>query len=128
MNHDEDEAPRIQLTSMRFEMSTKLTALTKHITSIMVNTDEKIIVFTQWSSMLDLIQVALKSKSISFTRMDGSMSANQRKKALTEFKQSSRVLIATLRSTGVGLNLTMASRAFLVDPWWNESVESQYMN
>ena len=35
------------------------------------------------------------------------------------------VLIASLRSTGVGVNLTMASRVVMLDPWWNESVEKQ---
>jgi len=77
--------------------------------------------------MLSLIEVVLKENGVGFVRLDGTLSMTQRSRVLNEFKVEgeTRVLLASLRSCGVGLNLTVASRVIMVDPWWNSSVESQ---
>ncbi|KAK5730742.1 hypothetical protein LTR15_000680 [Elasticomyces elasticus] len=53
------------------------------------------------------------------------MSHEAREKAIQEFANKSQILICSLRSGGLGLNLTMASRVICLDPWWNSSVEQQ---
>ena len=60
-------------------------------------------------------------------RLDGSMSAEERRKALRRFREERgvRVLLLSLKAGGVGLNLTAATRVYLLDPWWNPAVEEQ---
>ncbi|KAK5741928.1 hypothetical protein LTR17_003676 [Elasticomyces elasticus] len=53
------------------------------------------------------------------------MSQEAREKAILEFGSKTSILLASLRSGGLGLNLTMASRVICLDPWWNSSVEQQ---
>ncbi|KAK9068180.1 hypothetical protein SSX86_012291 [Deinandra increscens subsp. villosa] len=88
---------------------------------------EKSIVFSQWTSFLDLLEIPLKSRKIGFLRFDGSLSQKNREKTLKEFSETSdkMVLLMSLKAGGVGLNLTAASNVFLMDPWWNPAVEEQ---
>ncbi|KAL2916518.1 DNA helicase rad5 [Polyrhizophydium stewartii] len=120
--------PRINLQSMSFRSSAKLSALVQDLRAMRAATpDVKAVVFSQWAGMLDLVEVVLKQNDIAFVRMDGSLPQKTRENVLRQFKTDTRipVLIATLRSTGVGLNLIAASRVFMLDPWYNESVENQ---
>ncbi|XP_023770523.2 DNA repair protein RAD5B isoform X1 [Lactuca sativa] len=88
---------------------------------------EKSIVFSQWTSFLDLLEIPLKRRKIGFLRFDGSLSQKNREKTLKEFNETSdkMVLLMSLKAGGVGLNLTAASNVFLMDPWWNPAVEEQ---
>ncbi|CAH9083615.1 unnamed protein product [Cuscuta epithymum] len=88
---------------------------------------EKSIVFSQWTSFLDLLEIPLKRSGIGYLRFDGRLSQKQREKVLKEFSetQEKMVLLMSLKAGGVGLNLTAASNVFLVDPWWNPAVEEQ---
>jgi DNA repair protein RAD5 len=86
----------------------------------------KCVVFSQFTSMLNLIQRALDHASISHTRLDGDLSHKDRQIVLTTFKSTTvNVLLISLRAGGVGLNLTHASRVYMMDPWWNWSIEAQ---
>ena len=88
----------------------------------------KSVVFSQWSAMLDLVGVALRREpQLQHVRLDGSMSAEERRKALRHFREERgvRVLLVSLKAGGVGLNLTCATRVYLLDPWWNPAVEDQ---
>lgn len=60
-------------------------------------------------------------------KLSGSMTVEQRDKIITAFKEDSsiRVLLISLKAGGVALNLTVASRIFLMDPWWNPAAEMQ---
>jgi DNA repair protein RAD5 len=89
--------------------------------------DTKAVIFSQWTSMLDLVEVVLNENAFNFFRLDGTMSQKKREETLRKFKtqKNTKLLLASLRSTGVGLNLTEASYVFMMDPWWNESVENQ---
>ena len=84
-------------------------------------------VFSQFTSFLDLIEPALTRDHIPFLRFDGSISQKQRAIILTEFTTSPRpyVLLLSLRAGGVGLNLTCANKVFMMDPWWSFAVEAQ---
>ncbi|KAJ2801104.1 DNA helicase rad5, partial [Coemansia furcata] len=88
---------------------------------------EKCVVFSQWTSMLDLIQPLLRQRNIRFTRLDGKMQRVQRDRNLALFKTDPEieVLLLSLRAGGVGLNLAYATHVFLMDAFWNPSVESQ---
>ncbi|XP_071687105.1 DNA repair protein RAD5B-like [Rutidosis leptorrhynchoides] len=88
---------------------------------------EKSIVFSQWTSFLDLVEIPLKRRNIGFLRFDGSLSQKNREKTLREFNETTdkMVLLMSLKAGGVGLNLTAASNVFLMDPWWNPAVEEQ---
>ncbi len=85
----------------------------------------KALVFSQWTSLLDLIEPALKAADIAFERLDGSTSDRG---AVTERFQAEGgppVMLISLKAGGTGLNLTAADHVFLVDPWWNPAVEAQ---
>lgn len=87
----------------------------------------KAIVFSQFTSLLSLIQKALEQKSIAFVRLDGSMASEKRIQALQTFSDHGhvQVILCSLKAAGVGLNLTAADHVLLTDPWWNPSVEDQ---
>uniref|UniRef100_A0A453AHM4 SWI/SNF-related matrix-associated actin-dependent regulator of chromatin subfamily A member 3-like 3 n=1 Tax=Aegilops tauschii subsp. strangulata TaxID=200361 RepID=A0A453AHM4_AEGTS len=88
---------------------------------------EKSIVFSQFTSFFDLLEIPLNQKGIKFLRFDGKVTQKHREKVLNEFSQSKDklVLLMSLKAGGVGLNLTAASNVFLMDPWWNPAVEEQ---
>lgn len=86
---------------------------------------EKTVVFTQWVSMLDILEIALERNNISYSRIDGSLPKQQRENRLQEFKTHTRILIMSLKVGCQGLNLTCASQIVILDPWWNPAVEKQ---
>ena len=70
---------------------------------------------------LDLVEENIKGENWRYERYDGSMNTTQKEYALDNFKKVKdiRILICSIKSGGVGLNLTCANRVFLMDPWWN---------
>lgn len=85
----------------------------------------KALVFSQWTSFLDLIEPHLKKNNIRFARIDGT--TTDREKVVKEF-QSPRgpsVFLLSLKAASSGLNLTAADHVFMLDPWWNPAVEDQ---
>lgn len=92
--------------------------------------DDKIIIFSQFTTFFDLFEVLLKNENIEFLRYDGSMTMDQRNDTVNEFydKASKRVLLISLKAGNVGLTLTCASHVILVDPFWNPYVEEQAMD
>ncbi|KAI2794698.1 hypothetical protein POX_a01299 [Penicillium oxalicum] len=88
----------------------------------------KSVVFSLWTSHLDLIEIALKHNGFhGFTRIDGTMSLKARSKALDAFAKddSVTILLATIGAGGVGLNLTSASRVFVMEPHYNPAAVAQ---
>ncbi|KAI8320082.1 hypothetical protein GQ54DRAFT_247980, partial [Martensiomyces pterosporus] len=85
------------------------------------------VVFSQWTGMLDLIEPLLEQRGILFARLDGKMSRPQRESSLDRFKSGAdiEVLLLSLRAGGVGLNLACATHVFLMDAFWNPSIERQ---
>jgi hypothetical protein len=101
--------------------STKLRTLLEYIQSL--NKEVKCVVYSQFIGMLDLIEQGFKKYGILFTRIDGKLSRNQRDAALLQFREdpSIQILIASLMTANVGLNLTCARVCVLMDPWWYEA-------
>eukprot|EP00741_Cyanophora_paradoxa_P012598 tig00020614_g12173.t1 len=87
----------------------------------------KAVVFTQWVAFMRLIQRALEAAGVSYVRLDGAMPAKQRAAAIDSFQKdpSVAVFLISLKAGGQGLNLTAASRVYLMDPWWHEACELQ---
>jgi superfamily II DNA or RNA helicase len=83
------------------------------------------LVFSQWTSLLDLIEPHLNSAAFPFVRLDGS--TVDRAAVVNEFQAEDGppVMLLSLKAGGTGLNLTAADHVFLVDPWWNPAVEDQ---
>jgi superfamily II DNA or RNA helicase len=85
----------------------------------------KALVFSQWTSLLDLIEPELKDAGIAFTRLDGSTTDRAGVVQKFESENGPPVMLISLKAGGTGLNLTAADHVFLVDPWWNPAVEAQ---
>jgi SNF2 family DNA or RNA helicase len=85
----------------------------------------KALVFSQWTSLLDLIEPHLRRAEIDFTRLDGSTVDRARVVAQFQDDTGPPVLLISLKAGGTGLNLTAADHVFLMDPWWNPAVEDQ---
>ena len=81
----------------------------------------KFIVFSQFTSMLNLIEPFLKRDGFSFTRYDGSMRNDLREASLERLRNDSRtrILLCSLKCGSLGLNLTAASRVVILEPFWN---------
>ena len=105
--------------------STKLDELMREIEE---NTgDHKLLVFSQFTEMLHLIEDRLKMEGISYAYLDGSTPAEKRQEAVNKFQSDPelRIFLISLKAGGVGLNLTAADYVYLVDPWWNPTAEQQ---
>jgi DNA repair protein RAD16 len=87
----------------------------------------KSIVFSQFTSMLQLIEWRLRRAGFNTVMLDGSMTPAQRQKSIEYFMNNTEVevFLVSLKAGGVALNLTEASRVFIVDPWWNPAAEWQ---
>ncbi|XVF27686.1 hypothetical protein REPUB_Repub14bG0130200 [Reevesia pubescens] len=88
---------------------------------------EKAIVFSQWTRMLDLFEACLKSSSIQYRRLDGTMSVASRDKAVKDFNTLPEVsvMIMSLKAASLGLNMVAACHVLLLDLWWNPTTEDQ---
>ena len=120
--------PRISLRRTNCDASAKITGLLRHLNQLRrEHRNMKTVVFSQFTSFLDLIEPALTRDDIPFLRFDGTMAQKARAAVLDEFTASGRgvVLLLSLRAGGVGLNLTAAKRVYMMDPWWSFAVEAQ---
>ncbi|KAF8513714.1 SNF2 family N-terminal domain-containing protein [Hysterangium stoloniferum] len=89
--------------------------------------DEKTIIFSQFTSMLDLLEPFLQQRGIKHVRYDGSMTQKQREASLEKIRtnKSTRVILISFKAGGAGLNLTACNNVILVDLWWNPALEEQ---
>ncbi|MFQ6663207.1 hypothetical protein Gotur_030809 [Gossypium turneri] len=92
----------------------------------------KSVVFSQFRTMLLLLEKPLTDSGFKILRLDGSMNAKKRAQVIEEFQvpgpDGPTVLLASLKASGAGINLTAASRVYLIEPWWNPAVEEQAMD
>ncbi|KAL9593232.1 MAG: hypothetical protein Q9179_006010 [Wetmoreana sp. 5 TL-2023] len=88
------------------------------------------VVFSSWTKTLDILQRQLWARSIRCVRLDGNSSMTSRAGVLRAFRGNSgiKVLLATISCGGVGLDLTAASRAYIIEPQWNPMSESQALD
>jgi SNF2 family DNA or RNA helicase len=104
--------------------SSKLKLLSENL-SESIDLGHRALVFSQWTSMLDLIEPVLQAQGIAFLRLDGS--TRDRESVVTRFQAQDGppVLLISLKAGGTGLTLTAADHVYLMDPWWNPAVEDQ---
>ncbi|KAK4192478.1 SWI/SNF family DNA-dependent ATPase [Podospora australis] len=111
-----------------WEDSAKVTKVIELLKEIQI-TDEKTIIFSQWTSLLDLVECQVKSKipDVEYCRYTGKMSRAQRDEAVADFVENpkNRIMLVSLRAGNAGLNLTVASRVIICDPFWNPFIENQ---
>lgn len=83
--------------------------------------EHKFIVFSQFTSMLDLVEPFLRKARFCFRRYDGSMKNDEREESLRRLREdkSVRVLLCSLKCGSLGLNLTAVTRVIIVEPFWN---------
>lgn len=91
-----------------------------------IDEGHKILVFSQFTSVLKNISKILKEKNFLFSYLDGSVSSINRMKMVDEFNNGENtVFLVSLKAGGTGLNLTSADIVIHFDPWWNPAVEDQ---
>lgn len=115
----------------KWRSSTKIEALVEELTQL--KSEDKTIkslVFSQFVNFLDLIAFRLTRAGFNICRLEGNMSPEARNKTIEHFMNNPgvTVFLVSLKAGGVALNLTEASRVYLMDPWWNPSVEVQAMD
>ncbi len=87
--------------------------------------DHKILVFSQFVGMLDLLKPELESHGIPFEYLTGQTKERGKKVANFQENEDIRVFLISLKAGGIGLNLTQADYIYLIDPWWNPAAENQ---
>ncbi|WP_126246644.1 DEAD/DEAH box helicase [Chitinophaga rhizosphaerae] len=105
------------------ENSVKIEVLTEQIEN--KSREHKILVFSQFTSMLDLIRTELETRKIPFEYLTGQTKDRGAKVTNFQTNDAVRVFLISLKAGGVGLNLTEADYVYLVDPWWNPAAENQ---
>lgn len=86
--------------------------------------NKKVLVFSQFTSMLSIIEAQIKERNISYTKLTGA--TRKREEAIEKFtKGESSIFLISLKAGGVGLNLIEADTVIHYDPWWNPAVENQ---
>jgi len=118
-------SPRL-LNATSTDSSPKITCLLDRLHELL-DEGHSALVFSQFTSFLDLVELEFKAHHLPYSRLDGSTPTKTRKKLVQEFQEHENpsVFLLSLKAGGQGLNLTKASYVFHLDPWWNPAVENQ---
>lgn len=105
--------------------STKIDFLMENLEQL-VEEGHKTLVFSQFTTYLDMIENKIKVNGWKMARIDGSQTIKKRGEQVELFQEGdAQIFLISLKAGGFGLNLTAASYIFLMDPWWNPAVERQ---
>jgi SNF2 family DNA or RNA helicase len=91
-------------------------------------TNTKVVLFSQWTSCLDLLGYMLRSEGVGVECYDGRVNTTEeREEVISRFRDSPdcKVLLTSLGAGGEGVNLTFATHVVLFEPYWNQAVEQQ---
>lgn len=115
--------PRLVFENYKY-LSGKLEFISEFMEDI-YNTDHKVVIFSQFVTMLDIIKEILEEKNMDYSYIYG-ISKN-RTQIINKFNENpdKKVLLLSLKAAGVGLNITGADYVIHFDPWWNPAVENQ---
>lgn len=91
------------------------------------DSSEKTIIFSQFTSLLDLLEIPIAREGWDYRRYDGSMKPAERNASVIEFTDNPdcKVMLVSLKAGNSGLNLVAASQVIIFDPFWNPYVEEQ---
>jgi superfamily II DNA or RNA helicase len=106
------------------ETSAKLDKLFEEL-PILIDERHKVLVFSQFTSLLAIVQREMRQRGINYAYIDGK--TRDRESEVKRFQEDAEipVFLISLKAGGLGLNLTAADYVFLLDPWWNPAVEAQ---
>ena len=111
------------------EPSTKIMALFDILTNVLSNPQNSVIVFSQFTSFLAMVKTELANRNINYYYLDGQTPLEKRQEMVREFQEGGRQLfLSSLKTGGIGINLTAANYVILLDPWWNPAIENQAMD
>lgn len=105
------------------DQSAKLDELLKQLDKL--KDTHKILVFSQFVGMLELVKQRLDQDGVSYAYLTGKTKKREEEVARFQEDDAVRVFLISLKAGGTGLNLTQAEYVFLIDPWWNPAVENQ---
>jgi len=108
----------------RVDTSAKLEVLMELVDELVAE-GHKVLVFSQWTSLLDRVEPHLEGSAVPFLRLDGSTPDRQAVVDGFQAESGPPVLLLSLKAGGTGLTLTAADHVILLDPWWNPAVEDQ---
>jgi len=106
------------------ESSAKFDVLLARLGEI-VDEGHKVLVFSQFTSLLALLRVRLDEQGVTYAYLDGRTRDRAERVARFESDPACPLFLISLKAGGLGLNLTAADYVFLLDPWWNPAVEAQ---
>lgn len=97
---------------------------------LVIEKKEKVLIFSQWTSFLDLLEIPIKREKYEYIKVDGRTDQKDRDFLFDKFRKRDETNIAllSLRSCGLGLNLVEACHVFFMDLWWNPQVEAQALD
>lgn len=122
-----DEAQRDDNVLFEENSSTKINGLMRILEAThRQDATNKTVVFSQWTKLLDMVEVHLREKAVNFCRIDGTMTLSARDESVRRLQTgTASVMLASLAVASVGLNLTAANAVILMDPWWSPAIEDQ---
>ncbi len=106
------------------EPSAKLDMLLPQLASI-VEEGHKVLVFSQFTSLLAIVRERLDKEGITYEYLDGKTRDRQARVENFQTNPDCKLFLISLKAGGLGLNLTAAEYVYLLDPWWNPAVEAQ---
>ncbi len=118
--------PRLVVPDASPEMSAKLGSFSELLAEA-IDDGHRLLVFSQFTSLLALLRAELDAERIAHCYLDGSMPARARQAEVDRFQASPEipVFLLSLKAGGTGLNLTGADTVVHFDPWWNPAAEAQ---
>ncbi len=104
--------------------------LFKELLQEIIDDGHKVVIFSQFVKMLDIIKKHLQKNELPFVYLDGSTHNKKRQALINEFNNNpeQKIFLCSLKAGGVGINLTAANYVIIYDPWWNPAVEQQAMD
>jgi SNF2 family DNA or RNA helicase len=122
--------PNSQLSALSsqpgYNDSAKLNAFNELLAEA-VDDGHRVLVFSQFTSLLALLRTELEAQQLAYCYLDGSMPTRARQAEVDRFQASTEipVFLLSLKAGGAGLNLTGADTVVHFDPWWNPAAEAQ---
>ena len=115
----------VDIAHRGFQSSSKIDAIVRELAQVPPNS--KVLIFSQFTRMLELLEYRLGESGYKSAVFTGSMKLAERSQTVDRFRKEPdlRVLLVSLTAGGEGLNLQVADWVFIVDPWWNPAVELQ---
>ncbi|KAI0170944.1 SNF2 family N-terminal domain-containing protein [Pestalotiopsis sp. NC0098] len=118
----------MEVLKQEYEPSVKTDEVLELLSDIRKNKPtEKTLIFSVFTSFLDILEVPVKEEGYVYRRYDGSMGRLAREKAVYDFmkRPEVKVMLIGLQAGNAGLNLQAASQVIILDPFWNPSIEDQ---